>query len=113
MKSRTVIAGVAGAILLSSIAVEVAAKKTPPPGPFKVAFAGCPIMHDIEGGCLTVKSKGTTYEINSIKSQVDLAKHLGIAGTGTWYPGQGTTCMMGKPLSKIQWHYTRQRCLGG
>jgi len=113
MKSRTVIAGLAGVVLISSLAVGVAAKKTPPPGPFKVGFAGCPMFHDVEGGCWTIKMKGSTYEINGIKPQFDPKKRLGIAGTGTWYPAQGTVCMMAKPLTKIQWRYTRQRCGGG
>ena len=113
MRSRTLIVGLAPVVLASSIAVAVAAKKPNPIGPFTVHFAGCPILHDIEGGCLTVKSKGSTYEINAIRSDFDPAKHLGIAGTGLWYPATGTTCMMGKPLSHIKWNYTRQKCLGG
>lgn len=113
MEFRTVIAGLAGAILISSLAVGVAAKKTPPPGPFKVSFAGCPMYHDVEGGCWTIKKNGSTYEINGIKAKFDPKKHLGIAGTGTWYPGQGTVCMMAKPLSKITWNYTKQTCKGG
>jgi hypothetical protein len=111
MKVHSVLVSVTAIALISSVAVAVAAKKTPHPiGPLKVSFAGCPIMHDIEGGCLTVKSHGQTYLLNSANPRPDPAKGLGIAGTGIWHSGTVTTCMMGKPLSSIKWHYTRQRC---
>lgn len=113
MNYRILLAGVAGVVLASSLAMEVAAKKTPPPGPFIVSFAGCPMYSDIEGGCLTIKKHSVTYEINAIKSKFDMKKHLGISGTGTWYPESGTTCQMGRRLVKIKWQYTRQKCLGG
>ncbi len=111
MKTQSLIGTLGGVALIASLAVAAVAKKPPHPiGPLKVNFAGCPIMHDIEGGCLTVTSRGQTYLLNSAQPRPDPARGLGIAGTGIWHSGTMTSCMIGQPLSSIKWYYTKSKC---
>ena len=73
-----------------------------------VAFRGCPILRDVEGGCLVVQSGGATYDINSAQPRPDPAQRLVIEGTGV--PGGASFCMTGTVLTDIQWHYTKAKC---
>ena len=73
-----------------------------------VSFQGCPILRDVEGGCLVVESGGVTYDINSARPRPDPAQRLIIQGTGT--PGGVSICMTGTVLTNIQWQYTKAKC---
>jgi hypothetical protein len=78
------------------------------PAATEVSFQGCPILRDVEGGCLVVKTGTETYDINSAQPRPDPAKGLVIDGTGT--PGGVSICMTGKVLTNVKWHYTKSKC---
>ena len=76
-----------------------------------VSFQGCPILRDVEGGCLVVESDGVTYDINSARPRPDHAQGVVIQGTGT--PGGVSICMTGTVLTDIKWQYTKMKCPDG
>lgn len=75
-----------------------------------VSFRGCPILREVEGGCLIVESGGTTYDINSARPRPDPARRQVIEGSGI--PGGASICMTGTVLSDIEWRYTDTKCAG-
>lgn len=76
----------------------------------KVQFRGCPILSPVEGGCLTVRSGGQTYDINAARPRPNPARRLMISGTGIWQQDTASICMTGKVLTHVKWHYLKTRC---
>jgi hypothetical protein len=113
---RTILLGAASVASLVALASAPLARSNSRKldSDLKVTFAGCPMLHPIEGGCLTVTSKGETYLLNAANPRPNPALGRGIIGSGILHPGTMSVCMMGKPLRSIQWQYSRMKCpIGG
>lgn len=98
---RTIILGICAALLLTSEGATAKSKSD------LVKFNGCP-EPSIEGKCVTVKSRGVTYDVTAAQPPIEI-KGLGVAGSGTLSPKPGT-CMAGKVLERIHYAYTRKKC---
>ncbi|MGH7126669.1 MAG: hypothetical protein ACREFI_19985 [Stellaceae bacterium] len=97
----------AAVVALLSYAPAALAQNAASPQP--VTITGCPVA-GVEGNCLAITSKGTTYNITSANPKPDPSKHLMISLRGTPDPDKVSICMQGTILKDIKWEYLKQTC---
>ena len=119
MKTTAIVAVALGALVTN------AAAGGPGPEPTStgktVHISGCPAPGVEAGNCLTLTSRGTTYDISAATAQANPANpadppakprvgYLGITVDGTVDPSTVSTCQQGTILKDIKWTYTRSKC---
>jgi len=105
--------GSAAAVALTVLALAGCGKAGPSqaeaasqPQTVTVHAVGCPTPGP-QAGCLTMKSKGTIYDVTSANPAIDMSRGVGISLTGQ-SAGETTAC--GAKLSAVTVEYLNLQC---